>query len=243
MRALTSDHDAQDVRAIGKILGARPIPNALDFVGRHRRCRTRQRFENRRSRRSDHLGRPIAEAHRKTRKQFSGGGRRYRNDPVARSREARAHRQRRDHQGADVQLIERPRRAHDVDDRIDRPDLVEMHVLARRAMDFGLGLRQCLKDRGRIASGARAQAGARDHREDFAQMALRLRLAHLDLELDRPDSADFLVAGRDAIAMQPEPAHRAIECARVRPRVDQRAHHHIAAQARKCVEICRLHDS
>ena len=42
-------------------------------------------------------------------------------------------------------LLERPGRADDVDDRIDRADLMEMDMLGRRVMDFGFGVGQRLE--------------------------------------------------------------------------------------------------
>jgi len=45
---------------------------------------------------------------------------------VARAGETGAHRERGDQQRRDVQLIDRPRRADDIDDRIDGADLMEV---------------------------------------------------------------------------------------------------------------------
>ena len=68
-------------------------------------------------------------------------------------------------------------------------------MVASRAMDLGLGVGERLEHRDRIVGGAHAQAGAFDHREDFAEMALGLRFADFDVELDRGDSADVLAPG------------------------------------------------
>jgi hypothetical protein len=81
-------------------------------------------------------------------------------------------------QRADVQLVERPRRGHYIDDRIDCADLMEMNVIARGAMNLGLGVTERFERwRSALAVGARGlKLGGLDHRKDFAEVPFGLRL-------------------------------------------------------------------
>ena len=60
--------------------------------------------------------------------------------------EATADGQRRDVHGAGAEEVQRDDRAGDVDDRVHRADLVEVHRLHRGAVDARLGLGQPAKD-------------------------------------------------------------------------------------------------
>src|SRR6202030_4700815 len=61
---LMSDNYPQHVGPVGEIFGSGAIANTLDFVCGHRRRRTCERLQDRRSSGSNHLGRPVAKAHR-----------------------------------------------------------------------------------------------------------------------------------------------------------------------------------
>src|ERR1700675_4405597 len=68
--ALAPDNYPQYVRPIGEVLGTSAVTNALDFIARPLRRRTRERLQNSRAGGSNHLGRSVAEAHREAGEQF-----------------------------------------------------------------------------------------------------------------------------------------------------------------------------
>ncbi len=72
---------------------------------------------------------------------------------MLRAREAGSHRQRRYQQLADAQLLERPGGSDHIHDRIDRADLVEVHVLGRGVMHLRLGVGEHLENRARATFG------------------------------------------------------------------------------------------
>jgi hypothetical protein len=67
--------------------------------------------------------------------------------------------------------------AHDVDDGVDRADLVEMHLVGRDAMHVRLGLGQPLEHRAGALLDRVGQPAGADDPEDVAQAALHVLLA------------------------------------------------------------------
>ncbi len=105
---------------------------------------------------------------------------------MLRTHEAAARRQRRNDHFLKLEPLETPGSGHDVDNRIDGADLVEVNLLGSRAMDFRLGLGQHAENRHRaVLDAGGKRRSARDDLTDVAQVALGLRRAHLNVELQR----------------------------------------------------------
>ncbi len=77
-----------------------------------------------------------------------------------------AHVERRAHDVVGARPLEREHDADDVDDRVERADLVKVNLLHRHLVDGGLGLGQPLKHALRAIPAARRQRGLVDQFED-----------------------------------------------------------------------------
>ena len=160
---------------------------------------------------------------------------------MLRAREAVAHRQRRDQHFVDAELLEAPRGADDIDDRIDRADFMKMHVLGRRVMHLRLGSASTSKIAIARWLHGRGQRRRLDQRANLAEVTLGLRLRHLDIELERRDSAQSFAPRREPVACQRHRLERALEFAKIRAAIEHRADEHVAAEAGERVEISRFH--
>ena len=76
------------------------------------------------------------------------GRRRHRKHAVGAAHRSAADVQRRRDHVVDAEPLERVHRADDVDDRVERADLVQMHPLDRRVVDGGFGLRPAARTGG-----------------------------------------------------------------------------------------------
>src|ERR1700693_5144876 len=128
LRAL-AEHQTQHVRPIGELLAARAIAYALDAEAHRRRRRDRERAQDSGAGRCDHLRGAVTHPNRETGQQFSGSRRGNWDDAVLRADEAATRGQRRNDHFAEFEPLEAPGCCHDVYDRVDRADLVEMNLL------------------------------------------------------------------------------------------------------------------
>ncbi len=160
---------------------------------------------------------------------------------MLRAREAVAHRQRRDQHAVDAELLEAPRSADNINDRIDRADFVEVNVIGRRVVNLRLGLREHFEDCDRALADRRGQRRRVDQRANLAEVTLGLRLRHGDIELERRDSAESFAPRREPVAGQRHRLDRALEFAKIRAAIENGADDHVAAEAGERVEISRFH--
>jgi len=109
-------------------------------------------------------GRP-ARFHRQSEEQLQHRRRRHRQAAVGGGDEADPQLGRRRQGAWPAEQLQRHHRAADVDDRVDRPDLVEMDLLHRAAVHPGLGPGQALEEVARGGPGSRRQAAPVDHRD------------------------------------------------------------------------------
>ena len=112
---------------------------------------------------------------RRVAEQPDGRRRRHRKDAVRRVDHAAAHIQRRAHDRVGRKPLEPEHRADDVDDRIERADLVQVHLLDGHLMDRGFRLGQSLEQRLRTVAAAGDKRRAIDQREDLRQAAVGMR--------------------------------------------------------------------
>ncbi len=94
--------------------------------------------------------------------------------------------------------------SHDVDDSVDRPDLVQMDVGLRDPVDTGLGRHERLERRERAALHRRRQPAPPDDRSDLPEAAPRLaaRAADLDVDLRAGEAAPRHPGGRERVAFE-----------------------------------------
>ncbi len=79
--------------------------------------------------------------------------------------------------------------ADDVDDGVDRADLVEMHLLDGRAVHAGFGLGQALEDPQALSPDAPIQAAGGQQLRDVGQAPRFRRAARRDVHLAGPQRA------------------------------------------------------
>ena len=68
--------------------------------------------------------------------------------------------------------IDENRRGHDIHDRIDRPDLVEVHLLDRQTVGLGLSLGEDAKSAAGECGGPRSERSGLDDGEDIGEVAM-----------------------------------------------------------------------
>ena len=127
---------------------------------------------------------------------------------------------------------------HDLADRVDRADLVEVHLLGRDAVDAALGerepLERLLRARRRARSG---RSGGVDLLADRRPVPMRLarRAAHASRVVAEIPCRSRLADARCAARRRPGP--RASSHRVVRARVEQRAQQHVARDAADAVDV------
>ena len=129
--------------------------------------------------------------------------------------------------------------ADDVDDGVDRADLVQLDVVGRDTVDGALGLGELGED----AVGARAHgviqvAGAR-RSSTAPDRTVRVRavLVRHDDGAGRGDPAPLGALERQRVAVEAEAVERAGDGLGVGAGVDQRAEQHVAGHARGAVDV------
>ena len=151
--------------------------------------------------------------------------------------EAARQRQRRAHHALHAEQLEAGEHAHDVDDRVDAAQLVQVDAVAGGAVDGGLDLPEALED----GAGA-ALDGSRDRARlqqggNFRQMTFGGVIGDPDLDLQRADAGLLhrlraqLEAGQMQVG-QPLPQLRLGDAGR-----KQRAEQHVAADAGDAVDV------
>jgi hypothetical protein len=149
---------------------------------------------------------------------------------------------RRDH-GVDAQLLEREDRSDDVDDRIDRPHLVEVDALERQAVNAGLHLAEPQEQGFGASLGRRTERGPIDECVNLGQgtmvVAVRVRrrvlgmpvampgLA-LDAELRCCDACPRHRLGPHHLRIDGEAAEGRADIGERDPGVDEGSEHHVA---------------
>jgi len=149
---------------------------------------------------------------------------------VLRADEAAPRRQRRDGHFVQFQPLVAPGGGDDVDNGIDRADLVEVDLFGGRTMDFRFGLGQRRENRHRaILNAGGKRRGTPDDLANLVEMAFGLPRGHLDLELQRRDAAYQLAPRGHAIAVERQRGERRAQLIEVRARIEHRARDHVAA--------------
>src|SRR5690606_13662321 len=146
-------------------------------------------------------------------------------------------RQRRAGQPLDAQLVQPGRRAGHVYQRIDRADLVEVHVLDRDAVHPRLGFGQRGDDSPRPLADGLGQPRSLDNGVEVGGVAQRLRARRVDGDV-RGAQAVLADAPRlDGDAGYPQRIDGGLQALQRPPGVQQRAEQHVAADAGEAVKV------
>src|SRR5581483_9735014 len=137
----------------------------------------------------------------------------------------------------DPELRERERRAGDVHDRIDGPDLVKGHEIDLLAVHSGLRLRQSQEDALRESESLRRKAGGIEQRADACVGADHAGGGdpYRDAHRTNPLVVDF--PDLELERLERKPLEVAAKLLGVRAGVEQRTERHVAGDAGEAVEV------
>ncbi len=235
------DPEPQHVRPALRVAAARAVADR-----RYVHCRPlerRQRAGDRGTGRRHHLHRPVAGARRQRRArhrdQLQRGGRGHRQRAVRRTRRAAAGRQRRTVQPLDAKQPQSYDAAHDVDDRIERADLVEVDLVFGHAVDARLSGGQQPEHRRRSLPVVVRQRRCLDQRKHVGQAPVRLRrFGEVDVRLrgGEPGAPHALRPQRPAGRL--ELRQLVVQRRGIDAGVDERTEQHVAADAGETVQVC-----
>jgi hypothetical protein len=141
----------------------------------------------------------------------------------------------------DPERAQADRGPHHVDQGVGRAHLVEMDLLAGRAVHLGFGVGQPLEDGAGLAADDRIDVGGVDHGDDMTQVAVRLNTRHLHLDARRHEWSAPGVAHPDADTLELEPRRQGLQLGRRPAGRDQGPQAHVAADARETVEVGEAH--
>ncbi len=214
--------------------------------------RPRQRFEERRAGRRDQLALAVARDDLEALEQKRSGRSRHREAAVLAVDETTSRRQRADKALLDRELIEAPTDPDDIDNRVDRANLMKVHALRLDTVNPRLGLGEYCEDSqaalGRAlrqpAAGSRLDQAA-NRRPDPVRVMDVLALRDQNVERGSTDSVDFDGFVDQPVAGDLECLERCAEALDAQPAtatgIEQSAHRHVAADPGSRVEVCDFH--
>jgi len=144
--------------------------------------------------------------------------------------------ERRADDGADIEQVEGQAGADDIGDGIGRAHLVEMDLLDGHLVDLRFGFAETAEDGDGIAAGAFGDVGLFDRLDDVGKVAVNVRLLHLHVVLGSADAATLNLLKRNR-GTALERGNGIGNGVLVRAGIRQRAHQHVAADSRKCIQI------
>jgi len=241
-----AEEDAEQVRTVGQLAVARAVADGLDaHLGDG--LALRQRRDDGGAGRRDQLGRAVLESDRAAGDQQDHGRGRYRQRAVRRAQAPLPHGQRPGVDGLDAQVHEAERRPHHVHDRVERSHLVELDRVGGDAMHAPLGLGQACEDGERALLHRRGQAAPGEQVADLRPGAVpvvvrgrplvRALAVHARVELGRRDARARHALDRDLDTGERERRDRLAQRRERQAEVEQRAHRHVAADARERVQV------
>ena len=152
--------------------------------------------------------------------------------------------------GVDPEDLERDADTDDVDDRVERADLVELDVAGVDAVDLAFDLGEGPVDRERPIAGAFGKVGRADQLEHVAGPTVsdvrvvgaehgRRRvvvIVHGDVRPRRADTAPLHALERERVPVDTEPGESVGDRVHVGTGIDERRQQHVAGHARAAVE-------
>ena len=170
-----ADQHAQHVRRLPEVVMPRAVADGADLHRRQRAERGRVRREQQRAGRRQQLGLRATGEDRRVTEQAHRGRRRHGEHTVRRVDHAAPDVDRRADDAVGLEPVEREDRADDVDDGVERADLVQVHALHRHLVNGRFRLCQPLEQGLCAVLPCRRQRGPVDVGEDFGQAAMRVR--------------------------------------------------------------------
>ena len=170
-RALADEH-AQHVRRVRQVAIAGAVADAVDRHRRHGTERRRIARDQQRAGRRHEFALNAGGIYRRPAEQLHGGRRRNRKVAVRRLHHAAADVQRRADDAIGTEPLHRKDGADDVDDRVERADLVQMNLLDRNLVDGRFGLAKTMKQ---LLARDACAAGDSAERSISALISARLR--------------------------------------------------------------------
>jgi hypothetical protein len=235
-------HDAEDVGRVLRIAIAGAVGEFGDADGRHRAVGLGVRGDEQGAGRRDQLGGAVA-VNRHALEQPRGGRRGHREQPVLALHHAAADVQRRGLDVFDAEPLEAEHGAHNIDDRIEGTDLVQVHLLDRRAVDRRLGGGEPLEHvDGTVLPFARERRPP-DGIDDALEVVVGMPAVFSpgtsvgETELRRGHAGALDGLGTDLTEFQREAAERAPQVVEGQTEVEQSAQDHVARRAGKTIEI------
>jgi hypothetical protein len=143
----------------------------------------------------------------------------------------------------DAEPVQRDRGAREIDDRVDRADLVKVHLRDRRPVHARLRARERLEARERALAHRVGELRALEHADDLAigaavvvtvSMATRSGHAHIDVQRGE-DPAPH--APHDEAVVEAEAGEIRLELFAREARVEQRAEQHVPGHPGEDVEV------
>src|SRR5258706_11906745 len=128
--------------------------------------------------------------------------------------------------------------AHDVDDRVDAPHFVKMHLLGRASMHTPLDLGQRSERRERSPPHPRRQAGLFYERADVAERADHAGLRGVDAYVGGCNTSTQHRLGLDRPTVDRYALQDAADFGEIGARVDETPESHVAGDAVEAVEPC-----
>ena len=148
------------------------------------------------------------------------------------------------HDALDVERFQRSTGADDVDDGIDRPDLMELDVVSRGAVHFSFHLGQQAEGSLGAVTNALGQICGVDQFADRPVAAVVIMRVIMivpvgenhNVSLRRGHSAAHHVLERQGVAVEVEAADELTDHQRVGTRIDQCRHRHVTCRTGEAVE-------
>ena len=143
--------------------------------------------------------------------------------------------------GLNPQLRQGGGDAHDVEDGVGGPHLVEVHLLGGNPVDRGLGTRQHLEDLQCASGGRLIQGGVRDEGPDVAIGTVMVFLVDIEVQVKGAYPLHLPDAGADGEGPEAETVVAPSERLQGTAQVDEAAEDHVAAGPAHRVEYEHLH--
>ena len=154
---------------------------------------------------------------------------------------APAQRDRREQNLLQRQLLKRRRRSDDVADRIDRPDLVEMHLIDAALVHLGLGLCEVSEDLRSVPLYRLAEGAALDYVKHLCETAVRFGAIELHGDLRRCYARPRNLLGREPVTRYLQSCKRVPYEIQRDSGIHQRPQAHVAAYAAETVQVADPH--
>jgi hypothetical protein len=158
---------------------------------------------------------------------------------MRRTDEAAAHRERRAHDVC-AEVRQRCCRADDVDDGVDRADLVEVHLFQRHLVHERLGLPEGAEDRARQRLDRSGERRRLEHHIDAREVPVGLRPLQVHVEARRHDRALVRVPAVEVETFDGERCDGLLHDEQRDAEIEQRRDGHVARHAAERIEEERL---